>query len=126
MTDSETSATPVVPKEVTQHVDPRLTSMFVKPESLVGVHSTFTHVIQPLRPATEFDQEFIFEVPYSSSSYRDMKNADLYVRGCLKRRDGTKLADDEKAIMTNNALHSLFESVTLLVGHNQTEIGPGH
>ena len=62
------------------------------------------------------------ELPNTGADYVDLKNIDLYVRGQLKKADGTSLEKAESVVLTNNALHSLFETVTVLVGHNQQEI----
>ena len=117
---------PVVPAEASQHVDPRLVAMFVRPEGLVGVHSTFTHVIEPVRAPAENDKEFIFELPHTGASYIDLKNTQLYVSGYLKRQSGEALKEEEKVVLSNNGLYTLFESVSLSVGHNQTELYTGN
>ena len=122
MGDSIVGSTSLVPTQVAQHVDPRLVAMFVQPESLVGVRSTYTHFVEPIRPPAERDEEFVFDLPHTGTSYMDLKNAKLYVRGNLKRRNGQDLAEDEKVLLTNNFLHSLFSSVTVYVGQNQAEI----
>ena len=122
----EGSGTSLVPTQVAQHVDPRLVAMFVQPESLVGVRSTYTHFVEPIRPPAEKDEEFVFDVPHTGTSYRDLKNAKLYVRGSLKRRNGKDLEENEKVAVTNNFLHSLFDSVTVYIGQNQAEIHSGN
>ena len=126
MAGNITEPVTVVPAEASQHVDPRLVSMFVRPEGLVGVHSTFTHVVQPLRPPAENDKEFIFELPHTGAAYIDLKNTQLYVSGSLKRRSGEAMTDNDKVVLTNNALYSLFDSVSIFVGHNQTEMYTGN
>lgn len=126
MAENIIETVPLVPAEASQHVDPRLVAMFVQPEGLVGVHSTFTHVIEPQRAPAENDKEFIFEIPHTGTSYIDLKNTQLYVSGSLKRRNGEDLKEDEKVLLTNNALYSLFESVSIFVGHNQTEMYTGN
>ena len=105
-----------------QNIDPRLIRMFQKPEGKVGVQGTFTHFVQPLRPPTADDTDYLLELPNTGSDYIDLKNAQLYVSGSLKRATGVALVNDEPVLLANNALHSLFESVTLFVGHNQQEI----
>lgn len=115
--------TPVAPTESTsQNLDPRLIRMFQKPEGIVGVQGTFTHFVQPLRPPTAADTDYIIELPNTGADYVDLKNIELYVSGCLKRADGKDLTAGEKVLMANNVLHSLFESVNILIGHNQQEI----
>lgn len=115
-------ASSVIPEDVTQNIDPRLTRMFLKKEALVGIQSTFSHYIEPVRPPAQTDNEFIFELPNTGSSYIDLKNTELYVRGCLKGRSGQDIQADEKVVVSNNFIHTLFESVTINIGHNQTEI----
>lgn len=105
-----------------QNIDPRLIRMFQRPESLVGVQGTFTHFVQPLRPPTADDTDYSMELPNTGADYTDLKNIQLYVRGSLKRADGTVLTDGEPVLLANNVLHTLFESVTILVGHNQQEV----
>lgn len=122
MGDSIVGNASLVPTQVAQHVDPRLVAMFVQPESLVGVRSTYTHFVEPIRPPGEKDEEFVFDIPHTGTSYIDLQNAKLYVRGRLKRRDGRDLAEEEQVVLTNNFLHSLFSSVTLFIGQNQAEI----
>ena len=115
--------TPVASTEMaSQNLDPRLIRMFQKPEGKVGVQGTFTHFVQPLRPPTADDTDYIIELPNTGADYIDLKNVQLYVRGSLKRATGVVLVHDEPVLIANNALHTLFESVTLLVGHNQQEI----
>ena len=106
----------VVPTDISQHLDPRLTSMFVKPEGMVGVQSTFTHTVEPL---TGTDEEYVFKILHTGSSYADLKNTQLYIKGNLTRCDGTKLLHDEVVLVANNFLYNLFEFVTLCVGNNQ-------
>ena len=114
---------PVVPTTLTtQSVDPRLIAMFTKAEGTVGVQGSFTHFVHPMRPPSGDDVEYTFELPNTGADYIDMKNIELYVRGKLTRADGTALVDDEKVVLVNNSLHSLFETVTVLIGHNQQEI----
>ena len=115
--------TPVASTEMaSQNLDPRLIRMFQKPEGKVGVQGTFTHFVQPLRPPTADDSDYIMELPNTGADYIDLKNVQLYVRGSLKRATGVALEVDEPVLLANNALHSLFESVTVLIGHNQQEI----
>ena len=111
----------VMSSEVAQNVDKRLTSMFVRPEAIVGVQSTFTHVIEPLRAVSPLDEQFDFDLP-TTNGYVDLKNMQLYIRGRLTKRDGTHLTGEDKVSVTNNLLHSLFQSVTVYVGHNQLEL----
>ena len=115
--------TPLTSTDVaSQNIDPRLIRMFQKPEGQVGVQGTFTHFVQPLRPPTADDTDYVMELPNTGSDYIDLKNMQLYVRGSLKRATGVDLIVDEPVVLANNALHSLFESVTVFVGHNQQEI----
>ena len=122
MAENLTEPVPVVPAEASQHVDPRLVSMFVRPEGLVGVHSTLTHVVEPMRPPAENDTEFIFELPHTGAAYVDLKNTQIFIQGFLRRRSGEALKDDEKVVLANNFLYSLFDSVTVYIGNNQAEI----
>ena len=115
----------VVPSDVSQHIDPRLTSMFVKPPALVGTESSFTQFVEPMKTISNSDTEIILELPNTGSLYVDLKNTSLYVKGSLKKRDGTALADDDATVLTNNALYSLFEAVTVYVGHNKLELYTG-
>ena len=114
--------TSVISKDVNQGIDPRLKAPFVKGEGLVGIQSSYTHFIEPIRPPSTTDTDFVFEIPNTGSSYLDLKNTELYVKGHLERRDGTKLLEDESALLCNNALHSIWDSVTLYCGYNQEEI----
>ena len=106
----------------TQNIDPRLIAMFSKAEGSVGVQGSFTHFVQPTRNPAPNDMEYVLELPNMAADYVDLKNIELYVRGKLTRADGTALVKDELVVLANNALHSLFESVTVLIGHNQQEI----
>ena len=98
----------VVAREATQNVDPRLTAMFLKPEGSVGIESTYTYILEPIRAPTDSDQEFIFEFPNTGSAYIDLKSTELYIRGALKHRNGTVLGKKEEVVISNNFLHSLF------------------
>lgn len=106
----------------TQNIDPRLIAMFSKTEGAVGVQGSFNHFVEPSRALTEHDTQYTMELPNTSADYTDLKNIELYVRGKLKRADGTALEAEEEVVLTNNCLHSLFESINLQVGHNQQEI----
>ena len=116
----------IVEGDVTQNVDPRLIHMFTKPEGRVGVMSTFTHFVQPARPPSETDDEYVFQFPHLGAAYADLRNTVLYLKGRLKHADKSKLAAGEEVMLENNALHSLFEAITLYVGHNQVEIYQPH
>ena len=105
-----------------QNIDPRLIWMFQKPEVKVGVQGTFTYFVQPLRPPTADDTDYILDLPNTGADYIDLKNVQLYVRGSLKRATSVALVNNEPVLLANNSLHTFFESVTLLVGHNQQEI----
>lgn len=115
-------ASSVVAQNIAQDVDARLTAMFVKPEAVIGIQSTYTQQVEPIRAPNDTDQDFLFEMPNTGTAYMDLKNIELYIKGRLKKRDGTALAKDEEVVVTNNFLHSLFESITLYVGTNQQEI----
>ena len=112
----------VVPKDITQNVDPRLISMFVKPEGLVGVQSTYTHLTEPVRPPAPTDQDYTFVLPMTASAYIDLKNTELYVKGSLTKKNGEKTETTDTVLLTNNALYSLFDSATIYIGNNQAEI----
>ena len=51
-----------------------------------------------------------------------MENTQLYIKGSLKKKDGTNIDDDAQVELTNNALYSLIDSVTFYIGNNQQEI----
>ena len=119
-------ASSVIAADVAQRMDPRLTAMFVKPEGVVGVASTFTHFIEPLRAIGDLDDQYSFDIPHTGSAYTDLKNTQLYVRGHLARRDKTKLVEDEKVSIANNFLNSLWAAVSVYVGRSQTEIYSGN
>ena len=105
-----------------QNLDPNLIAMFTEQQGTVGVRGSRTQFVPPTRPVAGEDQQFTFEMPYTGEDYLDLKNTKLYVRGNLTRADGTKLQADEKVKLANNALHSLFDSVIVKIGHNQQEI----
>ena len=56
-------AAAVVPLDATQNVDPRLIAMFMKKPATVGIQNTVTHHIEPIRPPTITDTEYIFDLP---------------------------------------------------------------
>ena len=120
-TTTTTGSSTVVSTQMTQSVDKKLTNMYTTPEGVVGVQSTFTHVIEPLRPIAANDEQFEFDLPLTSS-YVDLKKMQLYVRGRMVRKDGSAIAPLEEVSITNNFLHSLFQSVTVFVGHGQLEM----
>jgi len=124
MADSITASNTIIPTDVGQQIDKRLLEMFVDPSAEVGVHSTFTHIVEPTRQPNPKDQEFIFELPDLGSSYIDLKRTELYVSGRLKLGDGGDIPDNVGLV--NNPMHSLFESVTLYIGSNQTEVFSGY
>ena len=115
-------AAAVVPLDATQNVDPRLIAMFMKKPATVGIQNTVTHHIEPIRPPTITDTEYIFDLPNTGGAYLDFRNTEMYVKGYLAWKDGTRLKPDEKIVSANNFLYTLFNSVDIWVGHNQTEI----
>ena len=118
-----TSEITVAPSAMmTQSIDPRLIAMFSKADSSVGVQGSFTHFVEPMRQAGRDDTEYSFELPNTGADYVDLKNIELYVRGKLMRKDGKALVKDEKVVLANNVLHTLFDTATVLIGHNQQEV----
>ncbi len=112
-----------VPDTLTsQNIDPSLIAMFTEGQGTVGVKGSFRQFITPIRAIGPNDQQYVFELPYAGGDYLDLKNTELYVRGNLTRGDGTVLQKDERVVLANNCLHSLFESVDVMIGHNQQEI----
>jgi hypothetical protein len=109
-------------EKIVEKLDPRFLSMLEKPRVQVGVQKTFTHIIEPVRQPSDTDAEITFDIPSAGGAYIDLKNTEVYLKGCLKKADKTNLAESDKVVLTNNALYSLFDSVTLYVGRNQTEI----
>ena len=107
---------------VIQNLDPRLLTMLEKPSIQVGLLNTFTHIIEPVRHPSETDQEIVFDIPSAGGAYMDLRNTELYLKGCLKRADNTPLGREENVVLTNNALYSLFDSVTIYIGKTQTEL----
>jgi len=105
-----------------QTVDPRLTKMFEAPEEEVGVASTYTIFVEPQRPVTKNDEIIEFAISHASDVYRDLMRTELYVKGKLQRRDGSSLQPDEKVVLSNNILHSLFDAVTVYMGHNLEQL----
>ncbi len=114
-------ASSVIPADIAQNVDPRLTAMFVKPSGLVGVQSTFTHFVEPTKAYNNTDTEFTFTLP-TTDGYVDLKNINLYVKGRLTRKDKSLLQAEDPVSLANNFMHSLWRSVTLHVGRGQLEI----
>ena len=110
------------PVNFVQNIDPRFLTMLEKPTVRVGVQNTFTHVIEPTRHPSDTDCEIVFDIPSTGGAYLDLRNTELYLKGRLKRADNTDLGQEEKVELTNNSLYSLFDSVTIYVGQNQTEI----
>ena len=110
------------PVNFIQNIDPRFLTMLEKPTVRVGLQNTFTHVLEPTRLPSESDSEIVFDIPSTGGAYLDLRNTELYLKGRLKRADNTDLESGEKVVLTNNALYSLFDSVTIYVGQNQTEI----
>ena len=96
--------------------------MFVKPEGMVGIQNTFTHFVEPIHPPNQHDQDFYFDLPFLGSMYMSVRDIQLYVRGCLKHRDGTVLDDKDNVKFANNGLCYLFDSCMLYVGNNQQEV----
>ena len=86
------------------------------------MQGSFRHFVEPTRSPGDNDTQYVIELPNTGADYVDLKNIELYVKGTLKRADGTACVDREAVALTNNSLHSLFESVTVLIGHNQQEV----
>jgi hypothetical protein len=112
----------LVPDDTAQNIDPRLINMFVKGEGNVGVQNFFRHSVEPLKLPSKTDNEFVFDLPQTGASFIDLQNIELYVRGTLTRLDGTDLVKDEKVLVSNDFLSTLFDSVSVYIGHNQMEI----
>lgn len=105
-----------------QNVDPSLIAMFTQQEGTVGVRGSTTQFVLPTRNVAPTDQQYTFEIPHLTGDYVDLKNVELYIRGNLTRANGTLLEKNEKVVLVNNTLHSLFESAVVMIGHNQCEI----
>jgi hypothetical protein len=115
-------ATTVVNQNATQNINPRLTAMFTKPITEVGIVSVNVLDLEPIRAPAENDEDFVFQLPETGGSFIDLRNTLLKVTGCLKLNNGQALPENPKVILSNNCLYSLFESVIVHVGHNQAEI----
>ena len=105
-----------------QTVDSRLIIPFTQPPGLVGISSVFCHVIEPTKPLSRTNNEIHFLLPDTLNSYIDLKNIKFYIRGSFTRKNGDKLEESEAVSIADNFSHSLFDSVTLLLGKNQIEI----
>jgi len=88
----------------------------------VGIRGSTTQFVLPTRNPAPTDQQYTFEIPHLTGDYVDLKNIELYIRWNLTRADGTLLEKDEKVVLVNNTIHSLFESAVVMIGRNQCEI----
>ena len=105
-----------------QMIDSKLITPFTAAQGLIGISSVFTHTVEPTKPLSATDSEIKFELPDTLNSYIDLKNVKVYIRGCLTRKNGTQIIQDELVSIADNFVHSLFDSVILYLGKNQLEI----
>ena len=65
---------------------------------------------KPIASLNQSDLEFL--VPADQDTYIDL-NIQLYIRGKLKKADGTDLELTDNTCVANNVLHSLFEECSI-------------
>ena len=103
-------------------INNRLLSSFTPLKKSVGLHSKHIVRVKPTRDIGEKDEEISFKIPYSTTNWLDLQNADVVIRGRLKKADGTKLTEDDKVVLAPNTYCALFSHVKILVGKEDTEI----
>ena len=89
----------------------------------VGVTSTYKVFVPPIKNLDSSDQSYEFELPVLDSSLIDLQGILIYVRGRVRKQNAEgaweALVKDEQAVVSNNSLHTLFDSVSVTMGANQ-------
>ena len=100
--------------------------LFTPPEVDVSTVRTYNHKFYPAKVPTKMDSFYDFDLGSLGEKYLVLSSLMLYVRGRMVREDGTAIAKGEKICLVNNAISSLFKSVTLVLGRNQLEMTESH
>ena len=107
---------------MTLNVDTKWVMPFLPPVTEPSCLGTTQIMIRPREPLSYNTQVFNFDLPTLGERFPVLSSMQLFVKGSVKRSDGTKLAKAEKVAIANNSIHSLFSTVSAIVGENQTKL----
>lgn len=115
--------TSVAPISTEQRLSNRLIAPYLRDACGVGIVGSHHVYVPPIKPISPDDTSYEFELPVLGSNLIDLKNILLSLEGQVKKRNDTgdyvKLPDREMCTLVSNTLHTLFSSVTVVIGNNQ-------
>lgn len=109
-----------------QTIPTKLIAPYIRENAAIGIHGFSKQTIYPNNPPAVTDNEILFNWSVLPGQYIDLNTVSLYVKGKLKKTDGTDLVKGTAVVLANNSMHSLISDVYLYIGKNQLEIYTGN